>query len=129
MSTEPASFDIAAAWIRKAGGDMRAFTEALAARLDAALPGRVEIARRRDGLFSKSSHVASIAVRFDSALLTLQFEHGRLRAKRAKVVRGVTISSEEVGVPAWLDEVVRATRASGAEAGGAHAVLHDFLLS
>ena len=129
MSAELSDFDLAAAWQRKAKGDMRAFLEALAERLASALAGSVDVARRRDGLFSKTSHVARISVRFDACLLTLEVDGGHVRARRAKVVRGVTISSEEIGIPAWLEEVVRNTRETGAEDATAHGVLHDFLLS
>ena len=129
MGAEPSGFDLAAAWTRRAGTDMRAFTEALAARLAPALPGRVAVERRRDGLFSSASHVSRIAIRFDDALLTLEHEHGALRARRAKIVRGVSIGSQDLAVPAWLGEVVSRTRALGDSAGEAHAVLHDFLMS
>ena len=129
MNADSRGFDLAAAWSRRAGGDMKAFMAALAARLEPALPGRIGIERRRDGLFSAASHVSGIAVRFDDAVLTLALDHGSLRATRAKMVRGVTIKSEEVPVPAWLDDVVGRTRALGTGAGEAHAVLHDFLMS
>jgi hypothetical protein len=128
MSAEPSDFDLDAAWLRKAKGDMKAFVEALAARLEAALPGSVDVERRRDGLFSRSSHVTKILLHFETSELTLELDHGRLHAKRAKVVRGVTISSEAVGVTAWLGEVMRNTRSSGQDASAAYGVLHDFLL-
>ena len=129
MGDEPSGFDLAAAWTRRSGTDMRAFVEALAARLEPALPGRVSVERRRDGLFSSTSHVSRIEVRFDDALMTVNQDRGQVRASRAKVVRGVTIGSQDLGVPAWLDEVVRRTQALGEGAGEAHAVLHDFLMS
>ncbi|MGI3904083.1 MAG: hypothetical protein ACRYGP_23295 [Janthinobacterium lividum] len=129
MDAETPGFDLAAAWSRRAGTDIRAFAEALATRLEAALPGRVAIERRRDGLFSATSHVSRLAVSFDGCLFTLAMEHGHWAAKRAKVVRGVTIGSEDVSVPAWLDDLVRRTQALGEGAGAAHAALQDFLLS
>ena len=121
-------FDLAAAWSRRAGGDGRAFAEALAARLEAALPGRVAIDRKRDGLFSSASHVSSIAVRFDDAALVLKVERGTLSAHQAKVVRGVTIGTRDMPVADWLAEVVRRTRAMGEGAASTHAALHDFLM-
>ncbi len=129
MSVDRSGFDVAAAWARRAHADMPAFMEALAARLEPALPGRVLVERRRDGLFSSSRHVSRLALSFEDCVLTLAFDHGRLTARRAKVVRGVTISSDEAGVPAWLDEVVRRTRTLGEGDEAAHAVLHDFLMS
>lgn len=129
METDVTGFDLAAAWNRRAGTDLRAFTEALAARLEPALPGRVAVERRRDGFFSSTNHVARIAVRFDDALLTLVHDGGRLGASRAKVVRGVTIGREDLAVPAWLDELARRTKALGEGAADAQAALHDFLMS
>ena len=122
-------FDLAAAWSRRAGRDTRAFAEALAARLEPALPGRVTVERKRDGLFSSASHVSSIAIRFDDASLVLKAERGILSAHHAKVVRGVTIGTREMPVADWLAEVVRRTRAMGEGAASAHAALHDFLMS
>lgn len=129
MDVATPGFDLAAAWTRKAGTDMRAFIEALAARLEPALPGRVAVERRRDGLFSPKSHVSRIALTFDDCLLTLALDRGHLVARQARVVRGVTIGSQDLPVPAWLDQVVGRTRALGEGASAAHAVLNDFLLS
>ena len=129
MDAETPGFDLAAAWTRRAGTDVKAFAEALAVRLEAALPGRVAVERRRDGLFSSTSHVSRVTISFDGCLCSLAMEHGHLSAKRAKVVRGVTIGSEDLSVPAWLDDVVRRTQALGEGAGAAHTALHDFLLS
>ena len=122
-------FDLPAAWTRRMAGDARAFAEALAARLEPALPGRVSVERRRDGLFSSTRHVASIALRFDDAVLLLAIERGSLSASCAKVVRGVSIGTRAMSVPDWLSEVVRRTRALGEGAASAHAALHDFLMS
>ena len=122
-------FDLGAAWLRRAQRDLGAFTEALAIRLEAAMPGAVTVERCRDGLFSRKTHVAAIAVRIPTGVLSLKAGHGRLHATRAKVVRGVSIGSEEITVPAWLDEVMRSTRALGREAGAAHEALHTFLMS
>ena len=122
-------FDLSAAYLRKARGDTRAFMEGLAARLEGALPEAVTVQRKRDGLFSATSHVVAIRVAGDTSVLTLAVEHGKLHATRTKVVRGVAIGSADIGVPAWLEEVTRAVGAAGADAEAARAALHDFLLS
>ena len=121
-------FDLAAAWSRRAGVDAKTFAEALAARLEPSLPGRVAVERRRDGLFSSTTHVASITVRFDDALLVLKAERGTLAGHSAKVVRGVTIGTRDMPVADWLAEVVRRTRVLGEGAASAQAALHDFLM-
>ncbi len=125
----PGEFDLGAAWLRRANGDMQAFMEGLAVRLMGALPGRVEVDRKRDGLFSRDSHVVRIAVTADSGLYALSIDHGRLTARRSKIVRGVSIGSETLAVSDWLQRLNQDIRSLGEQAGAAHAVLHDFLMS
>ena len=127
--TGPGEFDLNAAWLRRANGDMKAFMQALAVRLEDALPGRVEVERKRDGFFSRESHAVRIAVAFDSSLYTLVLEHGRLCARRAKIIHGVSLSSDEIAVPDWFAALNREVGIIGQEAGDAHTVIHDFLMS
>jgi hypothetical protein len=129
MMTGPAEFDLNAAWLRRANGDMKAFMQALAVRLEDALPGRVEVERKRDGFFSRESHAVRIAVAFDSCLYTLLLEHGQLHGRRAKIVHGVTLSSDDITVPDWFAALNREVGIIGQEAGDAHSVIHDFLMS
>ncbi len=121
-------FDLAAAWSRRAGEDAKAFAEALAARLEPSLPGRVIVERRRDGFFSSATHVSSITVRFDDASFMLGAERGSLSCRCAKVVRGVTIGTRDMPLADWLAEVVRRTLVLGEGAASAQAALHDFLM-
>jgi len=127
--TGPAEFDLSAAWLRRASGDMKAFMQALAVRLEDALPERVEVERKRDGFFSRESHAVRIAVAFDTSLYTLILEHGRLTARRAKIVHGVSLSSDDIAVPDWFAGLNREVGVVGREAGDAHSVIHDFLMS
>ena len=127
MSSQPDDFDLEAAWLRRAQGDLKAFMEALAVRLEGALPQHVTVERIRDGLFSNTTHVARIAVRTDSATYSLSFIKGVIAATKAKVVRGVVISTSAVPVPTWLSEIRAAAGAMAEQAGGAADVLHDFL--
>jgi hypothetical protein len=127
--TAPTEFDLSAAWLRRANGDMKAFLEALAVRLNDALPSRVEVERKRDGLFSRESHAVRIAVSSDRYLHALSVDRGRLIARRSKIVRGITISSEDMAVPDWLESLNEEIRSMGDEAGTAHTILHDFLMS
>ncbi len=75
MSVEPDPFDLDAAGIRRAMTDLRAFMEALAVWLQGALPDRVTVDRRRDGLLSRTSHVHEI---------TLERAEGRMLGARDK---------------------------------------------
>jgi hypothetical protein len=125
----PTEFDLSAAWLRRANGDMKAFVEGLAVRLEGALPGHVEVERKRDGLFSRESHVSAIVVTVEGKQYSLTFDHGRLKARRSKFVRGITIGSAELPIPEWLSTLSADIALIGRQAGDAHAVLHDFLMS
>jgi hypothetical protein len=108
-------FDLDAAILRKNEGDMRSFLTALAGRLEQALPSRITIERRRDGLFSSSTHVVRIELAMDNAAYAISLDRAGVKTTRAKVVRGVTISNAPMPAKAWMDEV----RASVASLSGA----------
>ena len=127
MSLEPDPFDLDAAGIRRAQTDLRAFMEALAVRLQGALPERATVERRRDGLLARSSHVHEIVVRGDGGEYRLRFDKGQLTASRAKTVRGVVISTSELTVPEWMADVRAEVAALAGAMGSASDVLHDFL--
>lgn len=127
--TGPAEFDLNAAWLRRANGDMKAFMQALAVRMEDALPGRVEVERKRDGFFSRESHAVRIAVAFDSSLYALELQQGRLVARRSKIVHGVSLSSDDIAVPDWFAALNREIGVVGQQAGDAQTVIHDFLMS
>jgi hypothetical protein len=127
MSVEIDPFDLDAAGLRRAESDLRAFMEALAVRLEGALPDRVSVERRRDGLLSASRHVHQITVRGDGGEYRLSFDKGRLAATKAKTVRGVVISTKPQTTPEWLAEVRAEVATLAGEMGAASDVLHDFL--
>jgi hypothetical protein len=129
LSSIPSDFDLNAAWYRKTQGDLKAFMEAFAVRLEGAMPGRVSVERQKDGLFSKTSHAARIAVEARDHLYLLELQKGRLSACRSKSVRGVTLSTEHMEVPAWLSALQSDIQALAEHAGAAQSVLHDFLMS
>jgi len=119
--------DLEAAVLRRSQVDLRAFMEALAVRLEGALPQQVSVERRRDGLLSKTSHVAGIEVRTEKAIYTLTLLKGVLTATRAKVVRDVVISTSSVTAAVWLGEVRAEISSLAQKSGDAADILHDFL--
>jgi hypothetical protein len=129
LSDGPAEFDLNAAWIRKAGADHAAFLEGLGTRLHEALPDRVTIDWRREGLFSTNRRVARLSVAFDSETLSLERSGNTIVAQRAKVVRGVRIHSEQVSVAVWLADLDRHVGELALDVRSVSAVLHDFLMS
>ncbi len=127
MSADIDPFDLDAAILRKSEADMRAFMSALAVRLDTALPNRVKIDKKRDGLFSSAAHVVRIELTTDTAAYTLGLESSGLKASRAKIVRGVTISSSAIPAKEWLSEVRGAVARLSGAAGDASDAIGGFL--
>lgn len=120
-------FDLDAAILRRSENDMRSFMSALAARLEQALPNRVKVDKKRDGLFSSTSHVVKIEVTTDTAVYTLSLDAGGVRTNRAKLVRGVTISTSPMAPREWMSDVRAAVARLSDTAGDASDVIGNFL--
>lgn len=129
LSGLPNDFDLSAAWFRRAQSDLKAFMEAFAVRLEGAVPARVRVERQKDSLFSKTRHVTKINVEAQNHIYALTLQGGRLSAERSKVVRGVSLMTEHMDVPQWLDALREDIQALAEHAGSAQDVLHDFLMS
>jgi hypothetical protein len=93
--------DLLAASLRADANDSAAFLEALAARLEGALPGQVEV--QRTGRLFGGKHVRRIDVRLGDSHYELEGDHGVLVGRRRSVVRGIALKSEELGVDAWIE--------------------------
>ena len=129
MSSGPGEFDLSTAWYRKAQGDLRAFLEGFATRMEGAIPGHVTVERKRDGFFSKTSHVAKVAIDTGANVYVVALENNHLSALRSKAVRGVTLRSEALDFPDWLQALNLDIQRLAERTGAAHDVLHDFLMS
>lgn len=120
-------FDIDAAILRKSEAELRTFMSALAVRLETALPNRVKIDRKRDGLFSSSTHVVKIEMTTDEAAYSLSLDAAGVKTYRAKIVRGVSISSAAIPVHDWMAQVRDAVAKLSGDAGDASDVIGNFL--
>lgn len=129
MTSGPGEFDLSTAWYRKAQGDLRAFLEGLATRMEGAIPGHVTVQRKPDGLFSSTSHVVKVAIDTGANIYVVALERNHLTALRAKSVRGVTLKTETLDFPDWLNSLNADIQQLAERAGVAHDVLHDFLMS
>lgn len=123
------SFDLHAAWIRRAETDLHAFLEALATRLEQALPGRVQVDRKRDGLFKANKHVAGVVVQTDGGRYVLDARTPRLETSRQHEVRGVVVKNEILPLDLWLQSLENDLRALSGTMENTRGVLHDFLTS
>jgi len=99
------TFDVYSAWMRRSTGDMRAFLEAMAVRLEQSLPGMVHVQRKRDGLFAKTQHVSTISLQLGTSQFILEKEASGVKTSRTKVVGGIVLKSEELPLADWLSAV------------------------
>jgi hypothetical protein len=101
------ALDLAAAETRADRVDTQAMLDALAARLDGALPRMTAVKRRRVGGFrSKRTEVERIDVELGDARFELVAAGDVLRCARNKVVRGITLKHEEVPIDRWIRDLL-----------------------
>lgn len=102
---EPGSdFDLLAASLRADATDVRAFLEALAAKLEGSFPERVRVDR---GGFLGGKRVRKIVVDLGDNRYEVEQDGGRISTRRRTVVRGIALKNEELGMPDWIDALSR----------------------
>ena len=103
-----AEFDLVAASLRADAGDTRSLAEALAAKLEAALPAHTRVERRSKRLLSREKVVRRVEVAVGEARYSLSVDdRGGAQAVRAHEVRGIVVKNEPLPVDAWLDAMAR----------------------
>src|SRR4051794_26954420 len=103
-----ADFDLVAASLRSDSGDTRALAEALAAKLEGALPQNARVHRRSKGFLSRAKQVRRIEVDLGDERYSLDVdEQDRLEAMRSKEVRGIVLKNEPLALDAWIDALAR----------------------
>jgi len=97
-----ADFDLVAASLRADAADLRAFVEALTTKLEQSFPGRCRV--QRAGLFGKGA-VRQISVELGESRFVLTHDEGAVSTRRARVVRGISLKNEELGLDEWIDSL------------------------
>jgi hypothetical protein len=100
-------FDLVAASLRADTTDLNAFVEALAVKLEGALPDSVRVDRRGGGLLSRQKRVRRISIGMDEARYDLERNGESIEASRCNEVRGIVIKSERLGLDEWIDALSR----------------------
>ena len=101
------TLDLAAAEVRVDRADTHALIEALASRLEQALPAQVTVRRRRVGGFrSKQTEVERIEISLGDERFELLSARGGFQCTRHRVVRGITLKRDELPVEQWIDQLV-----------------------
>jgi hypothetical protein len=93
--------DLLAATLRADAGDLRAFVEALAVKLEEAVPGAVTVDRRRDGMFGPK-RVRRIALDAGGQRLELRTDGGAIQTTAARLSGGIVLKNEELPTDDWL---------------------------
>src|SRR4051812_32057581 len=103
------SFDLVAASLRSDAADSRGLAEALAVRLESALPTQTRVKRRSRRFLSGDKVVRQIEVDAGENRYTLAVDdHGNIDARRSAAVRGIVLKNDSLAVDAWLASLARA---------------------
>jgi hypothetical protein len=100
-------FDLVAASLRADTTDLNAFVEALAVKLEGALPDSVKVDRKGGGLLSREKRVRRISIGMDEARYDLERVGESIQTSRCNEVRGIVIKSERLGLDEWIDALSR----------------------
>jgi hypothetical protein len=93
--------DLLAASLRADSGDLTAFVESLAAKLEEAVPGRVRVERRRTGMFGPKA-VRGMSVDLADRRLELHVEGGAVQTRCARLSAGIVLKNETLDTETWL---------------------------
>ncbi|HEY1567310.1 MAG TPA: hypothetical protein VGF68_09840 [Solirubrobacteraceae bacterium] len=93
--------DLVTASLRADTSDLRAFVEALAVKLEAAMPGAVTVERRREGMFGPK-RVRRISVEASGQRLELRTDGASVQTRSARLSGGIVLKNEDMGTDDWL---------------------------
>jgi hypothetical protein len=101
-------FDLVAASLRSDAGDMHGFVEALAVRLEQALPAQTRVKRRSRRFLSGEKVVRLIEVAAGESLYALEVgDRGGVEARRSAAVRGIVLKNDPLPLDEWIDSLAR----------------------
>jgi len=103
VTPEPAAVDIdlLSASLRADASDLRAFVESLAVKLEEAVPQRVRVERRREGMFGPKL-VRGIVLDAGDRRLELSSQGGAVETSSSRLSGGIVLKREPMGTDEWL---------------------------
>jgi hypothetical protein len=109
--SELPGFDMVAASIRADASDLETFFRVLVAKMSDALGDRVTV-KRSGGLLKRDRPVTGVEMDLTSGgggvVLTASRDHNAISCTVARRVRGISLSTKEVPMSEWIDELVAA---------------------
>lgn len=128
MQDRAAEIDMLLAALRADQRDGHLFLQALATRLEGALPGQIEV-QRHGGLFSHEKPVKRIELELGEHRYAITAQgHGRLGVQRTRIVRGIKLKTEELSLDRWLSELAADLRLLAESSTQAREALERLLL-
>jgi hypothetical protein len=121
--------DLLAASLRVDSGDLGAFVESLAAKLEDVLPGRVKVTRSRAGLLGPK-RVRRIALDAgDQRLELLRGDGEAIQMRCSRVSGGIVLKNDELDTDAWLAALGEALSAEAERSQQTRQALERLLLN
>ena len=108
MDGDPMEFELLAASLRADSTDLHVFTEALANKLEGALPAQTEVERKGGGLFGGPKRVTALSVQMGASRYELRVEKHGLQCTRGKAVRGIVLKTDQLNLDEWIEGLSRA---------------------
>ncbi|MDQ6661635.1 MAG: hypothetical protein M3Z24_11795 [Chloroflexota bacterium] len=125
---EPLDMEMLAASLRADSTDVKAFMEALAAKLEGSLPSQT-VVTRQSGFFSREHPVREIVVTLgDYQYRIIHEKQGPIITYRVKVVRGIVLKTDQIVMDQWIEELAAALAEEASHSAQARAALERFLL-
>ncbi len=93
--------DLLAASLRADSSDLGTFVEALAVKLEQAVPGAVRVERRREGMFGAKA-VRRITLDAGDQRLELKTAGAGIETRCSRLSGGIVLKSDRVDTDAWL---------------------------
>jgi hypothetical protein len=119
--------DLLAASLRADSSDLSAFVESMAAKLEEAVPARVRVDRRRNGMFGPKV-VRSLSVDLGDRRLELRADRGAVQCRSAKLSGGIVLKNEELETDAWLATLSEALAAEASRSEATRRALERLLM-
>lgn len=115
MGLEPDDFEMVAASLRADAGDIPAFVEGLAQKLEGALPGHVSVERHAKKMFSHDKVVRKVTADVGDCRYTLDSDgHGAVACGRGKSVRGIVLKTDQLELAQWIEALAHDLAAQAA---------------
>jgi hypothetical protein len=126
------TFDLAAAGLRGDGAELSLSVEALASKLEQALPGLARVERHGGGLLGRGEkRVRQVLVQLGGVggvQYVLAVDGGRVEGFRERQVGGISIKREPLDPSAWIAALTADLRAEAERSAEARAALERLLL-